>query len=283
MRRSMQEFQDPVDADLTQWRNCSKVCSGQMEGVLSLYGKDQSVEIKVRGPQEMSPSCFYFMEDLANIVEQTVGEVAPGLPLERHFLSPRDLSDHSLTVSVYPPDIVMDMQVREKVTMRNANETEEKFLDVVCFGSKEVAVALTLGVDLPITQVPLHARRELAALLDPSDAMGRDWSILAVKLGLMEALPEVDNSGPLVSKTDQILAEWALQNPHLATVGALIGWLKTLERADALSILYKTVPLYMFAPIADDSQTQCNDSGVVSNNSHTTSATSQRSSSTLSR
>jgi len=231
----------------------------------------------------LATSCFYFMEDLANIVEQTVAEVAPGLPLERHFLSPRDLTEQNPSPAVYTPDAVMDMQVKEKVRLKNTKEGEESFLDVVCFGSKEVAMTLTLGIDLPITQVPLHARRELAILLDPPDSMGRDWSILAVKLGLTDQLPEVDLSGPQVSRTDQILAEWALQSPQQATVGALVHHLKELNRSDAVDVLYKTVPLYMFAPTTDDNPaTVCNDSGVVSNNSHSVSGISQRSS-TISR
>lgn len=82
----MQEFQDPIDAELSQWANCSKLCSGNMEGLISLYRTDQAVEVKVRGPADLAVSCFYFMEDLANIVEQVVTEIAPGLPLERHFL-----------------------------------------------------------------------------------------------------------------------------------------------------------------------------------------------------
>uniref|UniRef100_A0A915KZV3 Uncharacterized protein n=1 Tax=Romanomermis culicivorax TaxID=13658 RepID=A0A915KZV3_ROMCU len=52
---------------------------------------------------------------------------------------------------------------------------EESFLDVVCFGSREVALSLTLGVDLPVARLPLHARREMASLLDLQDSMGRDW------------------------------------------------------------------------------------------------------------
>lgn len=54
-----------------------------------------------------------------------------------------------------------------------------------------MAKHLTLGVDVCVGDLNLNARCELAALLDPPDAMGRDWSILAVKLNLTDQLPEV--------------------------------------------------------------------------------------------
>ncbi len=289
LRRSMQEFQDPVDADLCQWKSCSKMCSGQMEALLRLKKeKEEAIGILVRGPADLAASCFFFMEDLAQLTEQTVVEVAPGIPLERHFLSPKELKEHSVRPAVYTPEAVMQMQQKESVQIKNNKEGEELFTDVVCFGAREVAMVLTLGIDLPVVQFPLVARRELACLLDPPDSMGRDWSILAVRLGLTDQLPDVDSTGPSLSRTDQLLAEWALQDPQKATVGHLCDVLNELGRTDAVSVLFKTVPLYMFAP-ADDGSPSITlaadgvDSGLASaSQSHSTSATSQRSSSTLS-
>jgi hypothetical protein len=57
-----------------------------------------------------------------------------------------------------------------------------------------------LGVDVSVSQLQLSARCELAALLDPADRMGRDWSILAVKLNLTDQLPEVDSTGQSLSR-----------------------------------------------------------------------------------
>lgn len=78
-----------MDADLMQWNGCSKMSSGQMEALIRLH--DDAVEIQVRGPCEISTSCFYFLEDIINLVEQTAQEVAPGISLERHFLSTKHL------------------------------------------------------------------------------------------------------------------------------------------------------------------------------------------------
>lgn len=281
----MQDFQDPMDADLTQWHKCSKMCSGQMEALIRLVG--DAVEVQVRGPNELAASCFYFMEDIANLVEQTASEVAPGISLERHFLSPADLAEHHNSPAIYAPESIMAMQQRESITVKNNRESEELFTDIVCFGSRDVAAVLTLGIDLSVAQLQLAARCELAALLDPSDSMGRDWSILAVKLNLTDQLPEVDSTGQSLSRTDQLLAEWALQSPDKATVGNLCQVLTDLGRADAVDALYRTVPLYLFAPLDDPPPvhlTDCADSGVASSNhSQSTSGTSQRSTSTVSR
>jgi hypothetical protein len=144
MRRSMQDFQDPMDADLCQWRSCSKMTSGQMEALVRLIG--DAVEVQVRGPADHSTSCFYFLEDITNLVEQTATEVAPGISLERHFLSPADLMRHDPAPAIYAPESVMRMQQRESISMRNNRDREELFIDVVCFGSRDVAAVLTLGI-----------------------------------------------------------------------------------------------------------------------------------------
>lgn len=70
------------------------------------------------------------------------------------------------------------------------------------------------GVDISVSQLQLSARSELAALLDAPDTLGRDWSILAVKLCLTEQIPEVDSTGQALSRTDQLLTEWAVQAPE---------------------------------------------------------------------
>uniref|UniRef100_F1KRA1 Death-associated protein kinase dapk-1 n=1 Tax=Ascaris suum TaxID=6253 RepID=F1KRA1_ASCSU len=281
LRRSMHDFQDPMDADLVQWAGCSKMSSGQMEALIRLHG--DAVEVQVRGPCEIATSCFYFLEDITNLVEQAAQEVAPGISLERHFLSPKHLREHAAVPAVYAPETIMAMQQAESLTIRNNQEGEELFTDVVCFGSRDVAAVLTLGIDVGVAQLQLASRCELAALLDPADAMGRDWSILAVKLSLTDQLPEVDSTGQSLSRTDQLLAEWALQCPETATVGRLCSVLEELGRQDARDALYRTVPLYLFAPLDEQPVThltECGDSGVVSS---TQSTTDPRSASTLSR
>jgi hypothetical protein len=172
---------------------------------------------QVRGPQEMAASCVYFMEDIANLVEQTASEVAPGISLERHFLSPKHLKEHRPNPSTFLPETIMAMQQHESLSIKNTDGEEELFTDVVCFGSREVAAVLTLGIDVGVAQLQLASRCELAALLDPPEKLGRDWSILAMKLNLTDQVPEVDSTGQSLSRTDQLLAEWALQSPEQAS------------------------------------------------------------------
>uniref|UniRef100_A0A1I8A483 Non-specific serine/threonine protein kinase n=1 Tax=Steinernema glaseri TaxID=37863 RepID=A0A1I8A483_9BILA len=270
LRRSMHDFQDPMDADLVQWYGCSKMSSGQMEALVRLRG--DAVEIQVRGPSELATSCFYFLEDVANLVEQTASEVAPVISLERHFLSPKHLREHVANPATFLPEAIMAMQQQESLTIKNTrDETDELFTEVVCFGSREVAGLLTLGIDVCVSQLQMTTRCELAALLDPPDTMGRDWSILACKLNLTDQLPEVDSSGQSLSRTDQLLAEWSLHSPESATVGRLCAILEELGRPDARDAIYRTVPLYLFEPLDDQGHhltanvaDDCGDSGVVS-------------------
>ena len=279
-------FQDPSEVSLQQWQGFSKLVSNKMEAIVRLNG--DAVEIQVRGPQKMAPSCIYFLEDIANVIEQTTTEIAPGMSLERHFLSPKHLREHISNPASFAPEVIMAMQQRESLSIINSDGDEELFTDVVCFGSREVAAMLTLGIDMSVSQLTMPSRCELAALLDPPDAMGRDWSILAVKLNLAETLPEVDSTGQSISQTDQLISEWSIKCPESATVGKFCAILEEMGRADARDALYRTVPLYMFAPL--DEQPILNQVQVTSQRDTTTSiadsgvllSSAPRSSSTLS-
>uniref|UniRef100_A0A914M180 Non-specific serine/threonine protein kinase n=2 Tax=Meloidogyne incognita group TaxID=654580 RepID=A0A914M180_MELIC len=244
MRKSMQDFQDSLDAELLQWKGCSKMLSGKMEALVRLIG--DSVEVQIRGPSSMSNSAIYFLEDLTNLVEQTAAEVAPGISIERHFLSPKHLKEHRTNPASFTPEVIMEMQLNESLIIENSDGEQEEFTDVVCFGSTEVAGLLSLGIDISVAQLQPCTRSELAALLDPSDPMGRDWSILAVRLNLAEALPSVDSTGQSLSRTDQLLAEWAITTAGNASIGRLATILSEMGRDDVKQLLFRRVPLYLF-------------------------------------
>lgn len=70
---------------------------------------------------------------------------------------------------------------------------------------------------------------------------------MAVKLSLTDQLPEVDSTGQSLSRTDQLLAEWALQCPETATVGRLCSVLEELGRQDARDALYRF--LFLLVPL----------------------------------
>jgi hypothetical protein len=124
-RRSMQEFADPMDAELQQWHNTLKLYSGELQALVTLrqtggkpgvsHHTPACIELQVRCAETDRLQAFYFMEDLTNLIETSLLEVAPGLSLERHFLSPRDLRAHTQHPSVFVPDTIMRMQLAEKV------------------------------------------------------------------------------------------------------------------------------------------------------------------------
>ncbi|EGT55865.1 CBN-DAPK-1 protein [Caenorhabditis brenneri] len=262
LRRSINDYQPAKDTQLYQWSECSKLVSQDREAVIRMWG--DAVEIRARGPSETATSMFYFMEDLINLVEQTAAEVGPGISLERHFLSPKHLKEHRDAPAVFPPEAMMEMQQNESLSVKAHGGEEELFTDVVCFGSRDVARHLTLGIDVGVADLQMASRCELACLMDPQHPMGNDWSILAVKLHLTDQVPDVDSTGQSLSRTDQLLNEWAIHHPEQASVGNLCKILVTMGRFDARDALFRTVPLYVFSPIEEHFLLETNDSGVVS-------------------
>ncbi|KAF1770188.1 hypothetical protein GCK72_002006 [Caenorhabditis remanei] len=262
LRRSINVYQTAKDTQLYQWSECSKLVSQDREAVIRMVG--DAVEIRARGSSKTATPMFYFMEDLITLVEQSAVEVGPGISLERHFISPKHLKEHRENPALFPPEAMMEMQQRESLSVKGTQDEEELFTDVVCFGSCDVARHLTLGIDVGVADLQMASRCELACLLDPPHAMGRDWSILAVKLQLTDQVPDVDSTGQSLSRTDQLLNEWAIHHPEQASVGNLCRILVELGRCDARDALYRTVPLYVFAPLEEQFFLETNDSGVVS-------------------
>ena len=70
----------------------------------------------------------------------------------------------------------------------------------------------------------------------------------------MEQLPEVDSGGKSLSRTDQLLSEWALRSPEYSTIGKLCAVLQEMGREDAKTLLYRRTPLYQFIPLHEQTQ-----------------------------
>ena len=69
------------------------------------------------------------------------------------------------------------------------------------------------GTDLHISAISTLTRQILCQLLDPVDPLGKDWCLLAVKLGLVDKLPKLETTvGNKISQTARLLDEWE-QNP----------------------------------------------------------------------
>ena len=50
---------------------------------------------------------------------------------------------------------MMTMQQKESLYVKNTDGEEELFTDVVCFGSRDVARLLTLGIDIGVGELQL--------------------------------------------------------------------------------------------------------------------------------
>ena len=261
LRRNIaQESDDADDSDLYQWHHGTKYCCGDLEGIVDMDRHEQYLEVKVRGTDDTRKQLFYFLEDLVSVVEQVVDNVCPGLSTERYSLSPSQLRDHGKIIRSYSPTEILRMQLDERQWVVLCGDQREAFLDIVCMGCHDILNSITLGVDLDISHLTLHTRRILSYLLDPTEPMGRDWCLLAVTLGLADALPTLDmDSGQQVSQTDRVLDVWCRQPG--ATVRHLLLKLKELNRIDAMEALLRTsVPFKV--PTFEDQSTEESTSAV---------------------
>ena len=62
-----------------------------------------------------------------------------------------------------------------------------------------------------ISAISTLTRQMLCQLLDPTDPMGRDWCLLAVRLEMVDKVPKLETSSEVArtsSQTARILDEW---------------------------------------------------------------------------
>lgn len=110
-----------------------------------------------------------------------------------------------------------------------------------------------LGPDVHMGEVPALARRKLCRMLDPPDALGKDWCLLAMNLGLSELVAKhgANAASPDAppSPTAALLREWS-GRPG-STVGVLVLKLRELGRRDAADFLLKASPVFRVHARAD--------------------------------
>ena len=248
LRRDFLQNHNSADCDLYQWYHGSKYCTGSMEAMITLELGESVLDIKCRGPGDSRAELFYFFEDIYHIVMDSLSDMCPGLGLERYLLSPSQLAEHvpSMNLYAYPPRDILTAQLNNVTDVEAENGRSEPMVDLICFGSQEILSAAVLGVDLLVAHLNVHARRRVCAILDPADPMGRDWCLLAVTLGLSEALPQLDAEPPQHtrqrSKTDRALEVWS-RSPD-ATIGQLVKKLTELGRDDAAQAVLSYAPLF---------------------------------------
>ena len=229
------------------WRYGTKLCSGKLECLITLEMNNQVIDIKLRGQEGCAALLYGLMEKVYDCVMIAVEDMCPSLISQRHLLSAFDLRAHATHArSLSPKDILATYLQGALSIVHEDDGEEETLLDLICFGSEEVRSLLIMGTDLHIMYLSPATRRQLCRLLDTTDETGRDWCMLAVKLGVNESLPDADTikqeeHDNELSKTDHVLFMWARDSG--ATAGQLINKLRLLHRKDAADVVLSGLPI----------------------------------------
>lgn len=255
-----EEGGEDFDGDIHLWTNGAKVSQAGVEAMILLVNHGQGVEIQVRGHDSERAKCYTLLDTICSITENLLASTLPGLLTAKYYLSPQQLREHHAPIMIYQPKDFFRAQVQRETSLTNTmGGYRESFSSILSFGCAEVYQQGTLGTDIHISDVPLLARRKLCRMLDPPDALGKDWCLLAMNLGLTDLVakhsngtpngtPELDSdpdSGQATmqpSPTAALLQEWSGRAD--STVGVLMAKLRELGRRDAADFLLKASPVF---------------------------------------
>lgn len=115
--------------------------------------------------------------------------MCPGLLYERHILSAHDLKHHLTNPYCFPPNIVTSVMLEAESTLdvilfnQNSNKYET-IIDLIMFGDAELAGNIHWGCALKMDDLSPAVKLKLCGILDPPEPHGRDWCLLALRLGL---------------------------------------------------------------------------------------------------
>lgn len=256
---------DEVDGDIRLWTNGAKVSQASAEAMVLLVNHGQGVEIQVRGHDSKRAKCYALLDTICSITENLLASTLPGLLTAKYYLSPQQLREHHSPIMIYQPKDFFRAQVQRENSLTNTmGGYRESFSSILVFGCAEVYQQGSLGTDVHISDVCLLARRKLCRMLDPPDALGKDWCLLAMNLGLTELVAKYSALGTLngtpegldseaepdsperspapPSPTAALLQEWSGRAD--STVGVLMAKLRELGRRDAADFLLKASPVF---------------------------------------
>lgn len=251
---------DDNDGDIHLWTNGAKVSQAGVEAMILLVNHGQGVEIQVRGHDSERAKCYTLLDTLCSITENLLASTLPGQLTAKYYLSPQQLREHHAPIMVYQPKDFFRAQVQRETSLTNTmGGYRESFSSILVFGCAEIYQQGILGTDVHISDVPLLARRKLCRMLDPPDAMGKDWCLLAMNLGLTELVAKYSNGTPngtseldldsdsqqaalQPSPTAALLQEWSGRAG--SRVGVLMAKLRELGRRDAADFLLKASPVF---------------------------------------
>ncbi|XP_059909492.1 death-associated protein kinase 1-like, partial [Gadus macrocephalus] len=253
---------EEMDRDIRLWTNGAKVSQPSAEAMVLLVNHGQGVEIQVRGHDAERAKCYALLDAVCSIAENLLASTLPGLLTAKYYLSPQQLRQHQGPVMVYQPKDFLRAQLQRESSLTNTmGGYREGFSSVLAFGCAEVYQRGSLGADIHVSHVCLLARRKLCRMLDPPDALGKDWCLLAMNLGLTELVAkhsgpngspppgeeeeeeeEEEEPEPAPSPTAALLREWS-GRPG-STVGVLMAKLRELGRRDAADFLLRSSPIF---------------------------------------
>ena len=165
--------------------------------------------------------------------------MCPGVPIERHYLYPCDLAEHSGRPRSVPPCRLVSGLLDHGPSCP-LSATCPSPQQLVCFSCPALSDRVRWPADLPVSALPAATRRLLCAALDPADRLGRDWCLLAVRLGLTDRLAGLDaGDNPAVSRTGRLL-----QLVGRLSLGRLHAALRQIGRVDVADRLAAATPVY---------------------------------------
>ncbi|XP_041042130.1 death-associated protein kinase 1 isoform X3 [Carcharodon carcharias] len=238
------------ELDVRLWTNGSKISNKGTEVLVLLVNHGQGVEVQVRGSETEKIKCFLFLDSICSVIDNLMATTLPGLLTVKHYLSPQQLREHSEPVMVYQPRDFFRAQAQKETSLTNTiGGYKESFSSILCFGCLDVYSQGNLGMDIPVSELNLLARRKLSRLLDPPDPMGKDWCLLATNLGLDDLVAKLNaQNGTLkdgklsTSPTGAVLTDWAASPEN--SVGLLMSKLRGLGRRDAADFLLKASAIF---------------------------------------
>ncbi len=230
---------DIEDQELALWRGGLKCCRGEVEVLLRYPDLCHSIEIMVRGAEDTRLECYTVLQQFYTIVVEMVQRVNPGTAFTTEIISSKRLREHRPVLSYSPMDVFEAERGDGVLRHPKMPDTEENILDVICCGCEELLISTQSAPHTPFTEIPIHTKKELSRLLDPPDAMGRDWCLLALQLLFTEEVPKIEKEAAKgqVSPTDRLLSEWS--QSVRSTVVAVVDALRAIGREDAASVLVK--------------------------------------------
>lgn len=251
-RWSRQQRPEAEAEDVRLWSGGARLGLGGADALVLLVNHGQGVEVQIRGPESERSRCYALLDTLCGMAEGLLAATLPGLLTARHYLSPQQLREHHGPIMLYQPRDFFRAQARGENALANTmGGYRESFSSIVTLGFTHVFKRGSLGGDVPVAEVGHLARRKLCRMLDPPDALGKDWCLLAMNLGLSELAAKYStgtNGTPpadpfsVQSPTAALLQDWSQRSD--STIGVLVAKLRELGRRDAADFLLKAAPVF---------------------------------------